>query len=64
MKTHNLRTIEREMVQITEYDIRHMKMVHDKGKYTIHVLDRILNVDKSVIDMFSLVYPYIKLIKI
>jgi hypothetical protein len=64
MKTHNIRTLEGEMIQISEYDIVHMKMVKRKDKYQLHLYDRIINVDKSVINMFSFVYPYITLINI
>lgn len=64
MKTHNIRTLEGEMIQISEYDITHMKMVKRKDKYQLHLYDRIINVDKSVINMFSFVYPYITLINI
>lgn len=64
MKTHNIRTLEGEMVKISEYDIAHMKMVKRKDKYQLHLYDRIINVDKSVINMFSFVYPYITLINI
>lgn len=64
MKTYNVRTLEGEMLKISEFDIKHMKMINEKNKYQIHLLDRIINVDKSVVDMFSFIYPYIKVIKI
>ncbi len=64
MKTYTVRTLEGEIIEISEFDIKHLKMVKNKDKYQIHLLDRILNVDKSVIKMFSFIYPYIKLINI
>lgn len=64
MKTYNVRTLEGEMIEISEFDIKHMKVVKKKEKYSLHIPGKILNVDKSVISMFSFIYPYLKVISI
>lgn len=64
MKYYNVRTIEGSKVDISEFDIKHMKVVKNKEKYVLHLKDEVLNVDDSVINMLKFIYPYIKVIEI
>jgi hypothetical protein len=64
MKYYNVRTIEGSKVDITEFDIKHMKVVKNKDYYVLHLPNEVLNVDDSVINMIKFIYPYIKVIEI
>lgn len=64
MKYYNVRTIEGSKVDISEFDIKHMKVVKNKEKYVLHLPNEVLNVDDSVINMIKFIYPYIKVIEI
>jgi hypothetical protein len=64
MKYYNVRTIEGSKVDISEFDIKHMKVVKKKDNYVLHLPKEVLNVDDSVINMIKFIYPYIKVIEI
>lgn len=64
MKTYNVRTLTGENVEISEYDIKLMKVVKDKDKYTLHLTDKTIDVNKSVVKTLSFIYPYIKIVNI
>ena len=64
MKYYNIRTLEGDNVEVSEYDIKHMKVVKGKNKYVIHLLENIINVDPSVLRTLKFIYPYIKVVEI
>lgn len=64
MKYYNIRTLEGDNIEISEYDIKHIKVVKEKGKYVIHLLENIINIDASVFRTLKFIYPYIKVVEI